>query len=407
MSEYKELIKNFNRIRDYMREFFVFGFKTRNDFNNKSVRTYDNERRRIESYLNTYIKWEYNKNGKNIFISVDSSRIKENPFFKAYKSKSFTKNDIILHFYILDILTSKDNLSLDEISNEINENCEIYFDPQTIRNKLKEYTEYGIINIQKEKKVHLYSLNKCYLEDLNISKEALIFFSETAPFGIIGSYLNDRIDNKNTIFQFKHNFIVNTLEDNILLSIINAIKEEKRIIIENLSYRDNNLSFFTVIPLYIYVSVQTGRRYLICENTGKRKFSAFRLDYIKEVKILEKEANYSIIKENIDKCLDYAFCTSLIKDREPEHFEMTLLINDDELYVLDRLKKESRNGKIEQIKENTYKFSIDTYDTNELTTWIKTFTGRIVNIKGNNKSIIGHFYSDIKKMKKLYGEQNG
>ena len=36
---------------------------------------------------------------------------------------------------------------------------------------------------------------------------------------------NIKIDNKNTIFQFKHNFIVNTLEDNILLSIINAIKE--------------------------------------------------------------------------------------------------------------------------------------------------------------------------------------
>ena len=24
---YKELIKNFNRIRDYMREFYVYGFK--------------------------------------------------------------------------------------------------------------------------------------------------------------------------------------------------------------------------------------------------------------------------------------------------------------------------------------------------------------------------------------------
>ena len=26
---YKELIKNFNRIRDYMREFYVYGFKSR------------------------------------------------------------------------------------------------------------------------------------------------------------------------------------------------------------------------------------------------------------------------------------------------------------------------------------------------------------------------------------------
>ena len=103
MSEYSELIKNFSRIRDYMREFFVFGFKTRNDFNQKSKRTYDNERRRIENYLGDLTKWEYGDGGKKVFISVDSSKIPVNPFYKAYKSKSFTDNDVILHFLILDI----------------------------------------------------------------------------------------------------------------------------------------------------------------------------------------------------------------------------------------------------------------------------------------------------------------
>ena len=407
MSEYKELIKNFNRIRDYMHDFFVFGFKSRNDFNQKSARTYDNERRRIENYLNEYIKWDYCKNGKKIFISVDSSRIKENPFYKVFKSKSFTKNDVILHFYILDILTSKSNLTLEEISDEINDKIDTYFEPQTIRNKLKEYSEYEIINVKKDKKTFYYSLNKCYLEDFEISNDALIFFSETAPFGIIGSFLNDRIDNKNTKFQFKHNFIVNTLEDNILLKIITAIKEEKRIIIENLSARDGNLKYFNILPLYIYISVQTGRRYLVCENTGKRKFSTFRLDYIKQVKILEKEENYSTIKEKVDECINNSFCTSLIKDSKLEHFEMTLFISKDEQYVLNRLKREGRNGKIEKIKENIYKYSIDTYDTNELTTWIKTFIGRIIEIKGDNKAIIGHYYADIKKMKKMYEDTNG
>ena len=32
MSEYSELIKNFSRIRDYMREFFVFGFNLKLEF---------------------------------------------------------------------------------------------------------------------------------------------------------------------------------------------------------------------------------------------------------------------------------------------------------------------------------------------------------------------------------------
>ena len=43
---YTELIKNFNRTRDYMREFYVYGFKSREEYNRKSARSYDDERRR-------------------------------------------------------------------------------------------------------------------------------------------------------------------------------------------------------------------------------------------------------------------------------------------------------------------------------------------------------------------------
>ena len=42
---YSELVKNFNRIRYYMREFYVYGFKSRDEFSKKSARSYDDERR--------------------------------------------------------------------------------------------------------------------------------------------------------------------------------------------------------------------------------------------------------------------------------------------------------------------------------------------------------------------------
>lgn len=44
---YSELIKDFGRIRDYMREFFVYGFKSRDEYTRKSSRSYDDERRRL------------------------------------------------------------------------------------------------------------------------------------------------------------------------------------------------------------------------------------------------------------------------------------------------------------------------------------------------------------------------
>jgi len=404
MSEYSELIKNFSRIRNYMREFFVFGFKTRNDYTLKSKRTYDNERRRIENYLGDLTKWEYGENGKKVFISVDSSKIPVNPFYKAYKSKSFTDNDVILHFLILDILTSHNDLSLDEITNLINDRCEEYFEPQTIRNKLKEYAGYGILTTTKNKKAYLYSLNKCYFEDFNIPKDVLSFFSEVAPFGVIGSYINDRINNKNTKFQYKHNFIVNTLEDNVLLDIITAIKEQKRIVIENYSRRDNVINNFNILPLVIYVSVQTGRRYVIAQGKGKCRFSVYRLDYIKSVKILEKDENFSELKQILKSCFDTSFSTALVREGKLEHFEMTLFINEKtEDFIIKRLEREGRGGKVEKLRRNIYKYSNDIFDTNELTPWIKTFIGRIVKISGDNKTVIAIFYNDIKKMAKMYG----
>ena len=33
---YSELIKSFEKIRDYMREFYIYGFKSREEYNKKS-----------------------------------------------------------------------------------------------------------------------------------------------------------------------------------------------------------------------------------------------------------------------------------------------------------------------------------------------------------------------------------
>ena len=70
----------------------------------KSARTYDNERRRIESWLSRYTKSDYTSKGKHVYINVDSKTIPQNPLYAAWKSKSFTDNDLMLHFFILDLL---------------------------------------------------------------------------------------------------------------------------------------------------------------------------------------------------------------------------------------------------------------------------------------------------------------
>ena len=70
---YSELIKNFSRIREYMREFYVYGFKSRDEFTQKSARSYDDERRRLESWLGDYMRFRQKPDGKSVFLSIDSA----------------------------------------------------------------------------------------------------------------------------------------------------------------------------------------------------------------------------------------------------------------------------------------------------------------------------------------------
>lgn len=108
---YSELVKSFERIRNYMREFYVYGFKSRDEYGMKSARSYDNERRRIESWLGDYMSFHQESSGKKVFLSMDSRRVPCNPLYKAFKAKSFTDKDITLHFYIMDLLADGSALS--------------------------------------------------------------------------------------------------------------------------------------------------------------------------------------------------------------------------------------------------------------------------------------------------------
>ena len=81
MSDFQELIKNIDKCRDYVRDFFVYGFKSRSDFPGKSARTYDDERRRIVSWLSEYVAEDFTEGGKskNISLQIDQKKLHTNP----------------------------------------------------------------------------------------------------------------------------------------------------------------------------------------------------------------------------------------------------------------------------------------------------------------------------------------
>lgn len=55
-----------------------------------------------------------------------------------------------------------------------------------------------------------------------------------------------------------------------------------------------------------------------------------------------------------------------------------------EPYILNHLYREGRGGDVLKIRENQFLYTGTFFDTNEMLSWVKTFTGRIMDIQGTN-----------------------
>lgn len=406
---YNELIKNFSKIRDYMREFYIYGFKTREQFDKKSSRSYDNEHRRIQSYLKEYMSFYQNINGKNVFICVDTRSITNNPLYKALKSKSFTNKDITLHFIIFDILNKEETyFTLNEIIEKIDNKylCNfkepLIFDESTIRKKLKEYIQLELIICKKEGKQVLYSMNKMF--DCLSFYDAISFFSESGINGIIGSYLMDRIQIKNDIFLFKHHYIAQALESEVLYNLFDAISQKKVVYIKSFGRKSKSENLHKVVPLKIFISSQNGRRYLIGYHLKLKYLKPYRLDYILNVEIKDEYINFDKLREKLNNVQKHMWGINLYNvNSRLEHIEFTIHIESYEHHIYRRLKREKRCGKVEKIDENTYKFITDIYDSTEIIPWIRTFISRIIKLNFSNRMIENLIKQDIEEMYCLYG----
>lgn len=490
MSEFQEVIKKFGKCRNYVRDFFVYGFKSRSDFQYKSSRTYDDERRRIESWLSEYVQQDYQDLSKNISLQMDSNLLDSNPLYRVWKTKSCTDGDMLLHFYILDLLQNDSWLSVNELTDRILEDYETDIDPQMVRRKCKEYEKEGLLLSRKEGKIVLYhrgatlnSLLDSVTEEIvhektihmgrNVRRsglaakqhssivcagqtdmlesgsepfrqhvlDAISFFQCSAPFGIVGSTLSDQQLTENQIFRMKHSFLVHTLEDEILLAITEAMKIPTALRLTLYSPPERREQAQYGLPLRIFVSTNTGRRYLCfyqwIRKSGKGQFHAIRLDQIKMVEtcsdkntpehiktfLSQETARYQEIREALEHNLDLVWGVSfhsnykhsLPNQSRKQTIRLTLHIQEEtEIHILRRLEREGRGGSITRIAPHTYQYEKTVFDAQEAFPWLRTFICRIIDVSITEPSIdesapptcnrlYSHrFYADLQKMFELY-----
>ena len=453
---YSELIKNFDNIRGYMRDFFLYGFKTREEYDRKSARSYDNERRRIQSYLGHLISFRQTPSGKNAFISLEGRSVTHNPLYQAFKAKSFTNKDITLHFLLLDILSGnsyslKDILRIMDTEYLTAFQNPISFDESTLRKKLKEYEELGIVVSEKSGRTVTYRLSEneiCLAE----YKEAIRFFTEESPLGVIGSYLEDRmqadaekayptgrndengkclpdrndengkclsdrndengkcLSDKNDCageyLTFKNHYIMNAYDAEITELILQGIHEKRLLEITSFSRGDAGVKQQTVIPYKLYVSTQGGRNYLFCMDADNLRPYSLRVDYIQKGKAGEVCADYDRLLKVCERAGEHMWGVSCAKYRRYEHIEMDIYVGTDEAFIVRRLEREKRCGTVSKVDEETYRFSADVLDAYEMMPWIRTFFGRIKAIRCDNEDVKNQIKIDMVKMLKQYEDEN-
>ena len=407
---YNERIKNFEKVRAYMREFYVYGFKRRTEYDRKSARSYDDERRRIENWLGDYMRFTQTAEGKKVFLSVDSRVTRKNPFYKAWKAKSFTDGDITLHFAIFDILYTPDiRMTLAQLVAEIDARLsgEMSFDESTIRKKLKEYAQEGIIQIEKEGRRVWYSRSPD--TELSSLTDVIDFFSEVAPCGVIGSFLQDKQPEHDELFSFKHHYITQAMDSEVLAGLFEAIHQHRYITIDNLGRHSDEVQTIRLVPLKIYISAQNGRQNLIAFHEKAKRLNSYRLDYMSNVRIEEETCEqFDVLRDTLCKAEDHMWGVNCKRNmKQVEHVEFEIRIEDDEQFIVRRLEREKRCGHVEKIDDNHYRYIADVFDTTEMLPWIRTFISRITKMNFSDRTAENKFKADIQEMYQMYGIGGG
>ena len=412
MSSYSELIKNFEKIRAYMRDFYVYGFKSRDDYRTKSPRSYDDERRRLESWLGDHMRFIRTPEGKTVFISIDSRAIRHNPLYNAWKAKSFTDGDITLHFILFDILHDPSvKKTIAELLEEIDGKylsgfaAPMMFDESTVRKKLKEYCQAGIIVPEKEgRKVYYRRADRTDISGLN---DALHFFSEAAPCGVIGSFLLDREESDTDAFTFKHHYITAAIDSGVLAALFTAMGEKRAVTVTNQSRKKDAPGRIRIVPLRVLMGVQSGRQHLFAYLPEYNTFTSYRVDYLSNVKLEDPTPRFDELRAALDRMRTHMWGVSVKRNRwgaeRLEHVEFTLRVEYHEAYIVRRLEREKRVGKVERLDAHTYRFSADVYDSSEMIPWIRTFICRIEQMNFSNRTVENQFKKDLDAMYRMYG----
>ena len=403
-----ETIKHLDVTKNYLRYFFIYGFYARRDFARLgALRSYDNERQRIEVWYGDNLKSRMD--GKEKIYSIDAERgVAHNPFYEAFKAKSVTAKSFLVHFLVLDALADYNYASFNDIMYRITDNeavnLEKLADDSTIRKTINKLVGMGLVETKKsDKKTVLYRI--CRAEfDMSGYSDAIDFFSEADELGVIGSFIADRLPVASDKFIYRHRYLQHALDSEILFYLFEAIKEKRSIEVVYFKDKDTEKKV-RIVPLKLFISAQMGRRFIAGWSFKEKNYVMLRLDRVKTIETGEEFAGFSEILGGFNERRKHMWGVAPgSSNTKLTDVEIVFSFDDGMNYLAERIKREKRCGEVIETGKNELTFRAEVYDAREMLPWVRTYIGNIVKIKTSNNELERKLVEDLKVMQGFYKE---
>ena len=214
---------------------------------------------------------------------------------------------------------------------------------------------------------------------------------------MIGDFCRDKLAEAPSLFRFKHHYILNALDGEILLGLMEAI-DEKRETTLTLGKRR-----IAVAPVKLYISAQTGRQYALAWVPEGERFQFFRLDAVDDVKPGRTIALPEDLQDRLRAFMQGVWGVACGDGRQLYHLEMTVWAGEDEPHIARRLEREKRCGRVEQLDGHRLRYTAEVFDPLEMLPWIRTFIGRILELRCDDPRVTERFERDMRTLAGMYG----
>ncbi|SHK77523.1 Predicted DNA-binding transcriptional regulator YafY, contains an HTH and WYL domains [Anaerocolumna jejuensis DSM 15929] len=412
------MIRNYENIRQILRNIYIYGCFTRDDFIEMGIsgRKYDNEQRRISAYLpDKFIQKRRVDKKVLLYCSYSMEDSAENYLADTYKNKSFTALDIMSYFFVQQLLNDNIEMTAAEILEDMpNYNEASIFTKDNLRVKLDELVDKGYIVSRKEGRKVLYRLTQdlwadftdeelkdisLYLEFLkNVSPIEMPYYFLEQKLHLYMKYERKMNLDDGGVFAFKHNHFFNSLDNDVLLEILRAIKNSNVLRIGI----DNQVEI-EVLPVKVIHDSTYGRQYLYCYDAISDRQRVVRIDKIDSARCdrFLKSKEHKLI-EGMDKFADECWCTSGVEEELKEIVVEFRFNEDKEAFILRRIDKEGHGGKLIKKEDGNYEYRLKLRDPNEMIPWIRSFGERAKVLSSGDRHTEEIIAQDWKKAVRNY-----